>query len=106
MIYGQALLVMLGLLHALAAYFYFSKERHAAHWVAAWLVVTALALWQLQQADLRPGMPGSELQAVPIVHLLGRYCLLRRFNANMQVCAGHSLSFGSWGCVSVSSVVK
>ena len=52
MIYGQALLVMLGLLHALAAYFYFSKERHAAHWVAAWLVVTALALWQLPERPI------------------------------------------------------
>lgn len=38
---------MLGLLHALAAYFYFSKERHALRWAAAWLAVTALALWQL-----------------------------------------------------------
>ena len=47
MIYGQALLVMLGLLHALAAYVYFSKERHAARWTAAWLAVTALTLWQL-----------------------------------------------------------
>jgi len=46
-ILGQALLAILGILHAVAAYFYFSKERHAARWSTAWLVLTALALWQL-----------------------------------------------------------
>jgi len=47
MILRQVLLAMLGLLHALAAYFYFSKERNAMRWAALWLAVTALALWQL-----------------------------------------------------------
>ena len=47
MIYAQALLALVGIAHALAAWFYFSKERHAARWAAAWLFATALALWQL-----------------------------------------------------------
>ena len=46
MIYEQLLLGLLGLAHAVAAYFYFSKERHAGVWAGAWLLVTALAWWQ------------------------------------------------------------
>lgn len=47
MIFGQVILTVLGVLHAFAAYFYFSKERHAVRWAAGWVVLTALALWQL-----------------------------------------------------------
>ena len=47
MILGQTLVGVVGMLHAIAAYFYFSKERHAARWSTVWVVVTALALWQL-----------------------------------------------------------
>jgi hypothetical protein len=55
-ILGQALLTIIGILHAAAAYFYFSKERHAARWAAAWLVLTALALWQLPAHPLASGL--------------------------------------------------
>jgi hypothetical protein len=40
-------LALLGIAHAVAAWFYFSKERHAGRWAAVWLCITALAIWQL-----------------------------------------------------------
>jgi hypothetical protein len=46
-IFGQATLTLLGLLHAVAAYSYFSKERHATRWASGWIVLTGLAVWQL-----------------------------------------------------------
>jgi Domain of unknown function (DUF4105) len=46
-IFGQVILTAVGILHAFAAYFYFSKERHAVPWAAGWVALTALALWQL-----------------------------------------------------------
>jgi len=60
-IYGQALLALLGLAHAGAAYIYFSKERHAGRWAAAWLFLTALALWQL---PVQPWATGLSFGAV------------------------------------------
>jgi len=39
-IFGRALLALLGIVHAVGAYFYFSKERHASLWAAAWLCLT------------------------------------------------------------------
>lgn len=39
------LLTMLGVLHAAAAYFYFSKDDRAWPWSVAWLVFTATCLW-------------------------------------------------------------
>lgn len=45
-----ALIVMLGVLHAAAAYFYFSKEGRAWPWSAAWLVFTVFCLVLLKPA--------------------------------------------------------
>jgi hypothetical protein len=51
-LFGRVILAVLGILHAFAAYFYFSKERHAVPWAAAWVVLTAFALWQLPERPL------------------------------------------------------
>ena len=45
-------MALLGIAHAAAAWFYFSKERHAAHWAAGWLFITAIAVWQLPAEPL------------------------------------------------------
>lgn len=42
----QLLLGLIGLAHAIAAWFYFSKERHAGVWAGAWLLITALSIWR------------------------------------------------------------
>ena len=47
----QALIAFIGVLHAAAAYFYFSKDRGASAWAAAWSVFTAFGVWLL------PGHP-------------------------------------------------
>ncbi|MGD9601053.1 MAG: DUF4105 domain-containing protein [Gammaproteobacteria bacterium] len=44
---GQAAIALLGVLHAAAAYFYFSKERFAGTWALGWLVLTAVAVAML-----------------------------------------------------------
>ena len=41
---GQAGILFLGLLHAAAAYFYFSRSRHALPWSGAWIALTLVAL--------------------------------------------------------------
>lgn len=56
MIFGQALLALLGIVHAVGAYFYFSKERYASLWAAAWLCLTALAQWQLPAHPVATGL--------------------------------------------------
>ncbi len=71
---SQRLMLAVGLLHAIAAFFYFSKARHGAVWALTWLVVTvacarlavenpmfatalfvaSVLLWTLWWATLRP----------------------------------------------------
>lgn len=41
---AQLLLALLGMVHAAAAYFYFSKERRAWRWTFAWLLFTLLCV--------------------------------------------------------------
>lgn len=53
--WGQAAIGFLGVLHAAAAFFYFSKARHAAVWAAAWLLFAGFGAWWL------PVRPGSSL---------------------------------------------
>lgn len=50
MAWSQAAIVLLGVLHALAAYAYFSRTRHALLWALGWMAVAALAAWALPAA--------------------------------------------------------
>ena len=52
MLWSQAAIVLLGVLHALAAYAYFSRKRFALVWALGWLAVAAAAAWWL---PLAPG---------------------------------------------------
>lgn len=45
---AQGLVALLGVVHAAAAYFYFSKARRAWVWTTAWLLFTALAVLLLR----------------------------------------------------------
>lgn len=63
MILGQTLVGVVGVLHALAAYFYFSKERHALRWSVAWFAATALTLWQLPAHPLASALGFGALLA-------------------------------------------
>ena len=63
MIIVQTLLFSIGLLHAMAAYFYFSKERGAAAWAVAWLAFSALCAWLIR---LYPLPIGSVFLAVVV----------------------------------------
>jgi hypothetical protein len=42
-IWGQLAIIILGVLHAAAAFFYFSRARYAGLWASAWLVFATLA---------------------------------------------------------------
>jgi len=44
---AQAAIALVGLVHAAAAYFYFSKDRRAWRWTLAWLACTALCVLAL-----------------------------------------------------------
>jgi hypothetical protein len=46
-VWWQAVMGLIGLLHAVAAFFYFSKARYAAVWAGAWLLLTVLCDWFL-----------------------------------------------------------
>lgn len=50
MIWPQAAIVLLGVLHALAAYAYFSRKRFALLWALGWLALAATAAWALPRA--------------------------------------------------------
>ncbi len=50
MSWAQAAIVLLGVLHALAAYAYFSRKRFALLWALGWLGLAAAAAWALPQA--------------------------------------------------------
>lgn len=43
--WGQLVIGVLGAVHAAAAFFYFSKARHAAVWAAGWLSLAAICAW-------------------------------------------------------------
>lgn len=45
---AQGVMALIGLLHAAAAYFYFSKDRRAWRWTLAWLAFTALCVLALR----------------------------------------------------------
>jgi len=45
--WAQAGVLLLGVLHAAAAYAYFSRSRHALAWAAGWLVLSGAAAWLL-----------------------------------------------------------
>jgi len=62
-ILGQTLVGVVGVLHALAAYFYFSKERHALRWSMVWVAVTAIVLWQLPTHPLTSALAFGALIA-------------------------------------------
>ena len=49
--------MLLGLLHALAAYAYFSRRRFAFMWALGWLALAAAAAWAL------PVAPGGAVAA-------------------------------------------
>jgi hypothetical protein len=53
MAWAQAAVVLLGVLHALAAYAYFSRKRFALLWALGWLVLAAAAAWTLPVAPGR-----------------------------------------------------
>lgn len=50
MAWSQAAIVLLGVLHALAAYAYFSRKGYALVWAAGWLALAAAAAWLLPTA--------------------------------------------------------
>lgn len=50
MTWPQAAIVLLGVLHALAAYAYFSRKRFALLWAMGWLAIAATAAWTLPRA--------------------------------------------------------
>lgn len=45
-------ILVLGLLHSAAAYFYFSRSRHAGGWAAGWIALAAATAWLLPEAPL------------------------------------------------------
>ena len=49
---GQGGILFLGLLHAAAAYFYFSRTRHALLWAAGWIVLSVVAALTLRTQPL------------------------------------------------------
>ena len=44
MIWLQSVLALLGVLHAAAAYFYFSKHNRALPWTLAWLSLSVICM--------------------------------------------------------------
>ena len=50
MAWSQSAIVLLGVLHALAAYAYFSRKRFALLWALGWLALAAAAAWALPVA--------------------------------------------------------
>ena len=57
MFWAQAGLLLLGLLHAAAAYAYFSRTRHALVWAGGWMALSAVAAWAL------PAFPAAAVAA-------------------------------------------
>jgi hypothetical protein len=49
-LWAQTAIVVLGALHALAAYAYFSRSRGAPAWALAWVAIAALAAWAMPVA--------------------------------------------------------
>ena len=45
--WGQIAISVLGVVHAAAAFFYFSKARHAALWAVGWLALAAICAWSM-----------------------------------------------------------
>jgi hypothetical protein len=60
MTWPQAAIVLLGVLHALAAYAYFSRKRFALVWALGWLALAAAAAWALPRA---PGWTAAAVAA-------------------------------------------
>ena len=63
MAWSQAAIVLLGVLHALAAYAYFSRKRFALLWACGWLALAAAAAWAL------PVAPGGAAAAFALAVL-------------------------------------
>ncbi len=61
--WSQAAIVLLGVLHALAAYAYFSRGRFAFVWALGWLALAAAAAWAL------PVAPGGAAAAFALAVL-------------------------------------
>ncbi|MGR9108209.1 MAG: Lnb N-terminal periplasmic domain-containing protein [Gammaproteobacteria bacterium] len=55
LVWAQVVILLLGALHAVAAFFYFSKARHAAVWAGGWIVLAALCAWSLPRFPLTAG---------------------------------------------------
>lgn len=52
MFWARAGILLLGLLHSAAAYFYFSRSRHAWVWAAGWIGLAAATAWALPEQPL------------------------------------------------------
>ena len=48
--------VVLGILHAMAAFFYFSRTRHSAAWAAGWLFLALACVWLLPDQPAAAGL--------------------------------------------------
>lgn len=48
--------VVLGILHAMAAFFYFSRTRHSAAWAAGWLFLAFACVWLLPDQPAAAGL--------------------------------------------------
>jgi hypothetical protein len=51
-VWARAGILVLGLLHSAAAYFYFSRSRHAAVWAAGWIAFALATAWLLPEQPL------------------------------------------------------
>lgn len=52
MLWARLGILLLGLLHSAAAYFYFSRSRHAAIWAVGWIAFAAATAWLLPERPL------------------------------------------------------
>jgi hypothetical protein len=52
MFWARAGMLLLGLLHSAAAYFYFSRSRYARVWAAGWIALAAATAWLLPEQPL------------------------------------------------------
>lgn len=52
MLWARVGILLLGLLHSTAAYFYFSRSRHAGVWAAGWITFAAATAWLLPEQPL------------------------------------------------------
>lgn len=64
-VWAQAAIVVLGILHAVAAFCYFSRTRHAAVWAAAWLCLAFACVWFL------PDRPAAAILVFALAVLVG-----------------------------------